>query len=274
MPSFFQQLETQHQEPSGDPGVTSQVTAQSDGTSVQQVTPDTTPIDQTQVTQTDVTPQQADKLYAGKYKSPEELEQAYNSTSGEASRMAQQMKQLEGKLRQLTQSQGPQQPQRSPEEVNRDFLVAFSQDPVGTLRGMLQQEVIQPIQSSMRGMNAEQTVSHMASKPEQFPLFNEMRDQMADILDSMPELENSKNPILAAYNIAKGLNVEKFVKMASEQKAVIDKNNNQDLTNATTTPGSKGTQARSGNSTPQTIADSIRQGILNVRDPVTDFLTR
>jgi hypothetical protein len=260
---FFQELETFHQgsetELEDEVEDNPEVDAQDQGTQ-----------DETEGEQQEQLEQvEPPKKFAGKYDTPEDLERAYQSTNAEATRMAQRMAQMEAQLRQVVQ---PQQPVVSAEERNRQFLVDLANDPQGTISQMISQG-LQPIQQATVADRMNNAVDLMSKDTEKFPLFDELRGDIADILEQNPQLHKSRNPVLEAYHMVAGRNIGKFVQHAMSQKEGIQQQNQQIMKQSTVvTGGSQSKAPRAGQQTKLSPEQEILQGILNVRNPVTDFI--
>ena len=211
------------------------------------------------------------KLYAGKYKSPEELEEAYRNTSGEAMRMAAQLKQANTLLQRMAPPPQQQQP-LSPDDANRAFLSNFAKDPIGTVQKAMGY-AIQPIQQTMLVEKVNSTIEHMSKNPDTYPGFGELRGEMADLLDDPKNkyLWDSEDPIGDAYGIAFARNLPKMIAIASKgrQQGAAQGQTQVRGAQVTSPAGNSGRQpGQQGNITAE---QKIINGILGVRDPVNDF---
>lgn len=215
---------------------------------------------------------QQQRMYANKYKSPEELENAYANMNREATRMAQELAQYRQYMQQIQQQQ--QQTQQPNKPNPQHVLMDFANDPVGTMQKIIEQSMqqhIKPIEQTIQNERFDRTIERMSSDQKNYPLFNELKGDIANALESNPWLFNSHNPIEAAYNMVRGQNMDKFIQQAINQSKQIDQQNQQQYINSQVTSGSRGKPPRvgAGNATPQ---NQILQGILAVRNPVDDFI--
>lgn len=214
--------------------------------------------------------EQPGRKFAGKYETPEELERAYTESNKEATRMAQRLSQMENHIRQNVSQANQQANQVDPKQVNQQFLLDFANDPVSTMQKFIQQAV-QPIQQTVTQSNYSRTIEHMEANPDKFPGFTEVRGNMADILEQNPWVYNSQNPMLTAYNMAVGQNMDKLIQDAVAKAKQIQSDNNQQLQRSNVTGGSVN-KGKSPGQSQKSEADIVLEGILGVRDPVADFI--
>lgn len=192
---------------------------------------------------------QQEQLILGKFKSPDEVVNAYTSleqfntkTRQELAQERQEKEQLRAALEQMQQQQTQQmvqpqvqEPELSAEEINEQFMNKFYENPTATLQEMLRQMVepqIAPIQQQYQQQQEQaawnQEIYDFATSHQDF---EQWKPAMQEVLNN-PHIANLPNKLEVAYAMAKGQNYQDPNAMLQDQNFV--KQNilgNQDIKN-------------------------------------------
>lgn len=198
-------------------------------------------------------PSQEEQLILGKFKSPDEVVNAYSSleqfntrTRQELAQERQEKEQLQAALQQMQQQMQQsqvqpqvQEPQLTPEEANEQMMNKFYENPsqfFNEIKEQAKQELMQqiaPIQEQYQMQQEQQrwnqAVNDFASQHQDFA---QWQPAMADIMNSNPHISGLPNSLEVAYAMAKGQNYQDPNAILQDQNFV--KQNilgNQDIKN-------------------------------------------
>lgn len=161
------------------------------------------------------------KLLAGKYKSPEDLEKAYQELQKSFTKATMELSQAKNAqpanpAQQDTSQNVQQDNQQQVQQI--DWHSAFQQDPINTMYHMaklIAQEEIQGIKSQIdpiaNDFELGRQVDAVVAKYSDFP---EYAEKVGTILGTMPELEKLPNHLEVAYKMAKSDVLAEQVKTA------------------------------------------------------------
>lgn len=213
-------------------------------------------------TQEDGSPEEGQELIFGKFKSLEEAQKAYFNAEAELTRRSQELAQYrqQQEMMQAQQQYPQQQEQYDPNELKRQFLNAFVEDPIGALQAVMestQREQLQPIYQDMLVRNIDSAVSKLQSKYEDF---NQLEDKMTAYLQSNPSIMQAfpsiEQSFEAIYKIVKADMAQQAVQQAKEA------GRNEAYANIQAKKGafSEGSQAKTNSA--KTPEQQIIEGIL------------
>lgn len=185
-----------------------------DASGVVDVTEDGTE-DSNQPEDTDVSVSEPQKLWAGRFKSPEEMEQAFLSMS------KQDDKAVFDELVKLRQQSMVKNQQQQEDGNSQQLQELMNNDPQKALNVMIQQAVQQalkhyvvPMQTRVESLNMQTELNKLkATKSD----FSQVAPYLAKVFAENPELWNVKNPITTAYALAKAEYADKAVSLAKEE---------------------------------------------------------
>jgi len=104
--------------------------------------------------------QATERLYAGRYKTPDELEAGYKESQREATRMAQELKRMQQVLQSVQSKPGT-----SPKtEDIPDFVKAFEPETAKNLQAMIRYEAKKLVEDSLSRYSSAQTQAQQVSK--------------------------------------------------------------------------------------------------------------
>jgi len=204
------------------------------------------------------------KLYAGRYKSVEELENAYKNLQSFSTKVAQELanykkqqsQQNEQLPQQSQQFQQNQQVQTQFDEINRAFIMSFQQNPVGTIQQLIQHATQQVVQPLAKEMEIKTGIAELSTK---YPDFPKLAPKTIEVLRNMPDLWNIPNTLEVAYKLAKADYTEQAITQArnsSQQQAITTTQQKQSLFNEAQSPRQTTGQTK----TPEQM---IKESILN-----------
>lgn len=218
--------------------------------------------------------EQEEQLILGKFKSVDDLAQAYKNLEKKLGKDAQERKALQDEMSQIRQllmsQQAPQTKQPEEEDMNGDdFLTllaekgpkAIDERTSRLINNMLQKQ-LEPINEFITQQYYNQQVQQTASK---YKDFYDYKDDITEILSSNEYnwLVNQKNGIEVAYHLAKSMrSTEKIAAVAEEaeeegKKSVLAKQ-------AARMPSSGGSKKAA--STKKTPEDLIRSAVFGSSD--------
>jgi len=171
--------------------------------------------DSNQPEDSDVSGSEPQKLWAGRFKSPEEMEQAFLSMS------KQDDKAVFDELVKLRQQSMVKNQQQQEDGNSQQLQELMNSDPQKALNVMIQQAVQQalkhyvvPMQTRLESLNMQTELNKLkATKPD----FSQVAPYLAKVFAENPELWNVKNPITTAYALAKAEYADKAVSLAKEE---------------------------------------------------------
>ena len=173
--------------------------------------------------QEDGSPEEGQELIFGKFKTLEEAQKAYFNAEAELTRRSQELAQYrqQQEMMQAQQQYPQQQEQYDPNELKRQFLNAFVEDPIGALQAVMestQKEQLRPIYQDMLVRNIDSAVSKLQSKYEDF---NQLEDKMTEYLQSNPSILQAfpsiEQSFEAIYKIVKADMAQQAVQQAKEE---------------------------------------------------------
>lgn len=141
--------------------------------------------------------QDTPRLYAGKYRTADEMEKAYTQAQRLLTKQAQE----------LAAYKSPSQ-DTSDMQQEIDWYAAFQQDPVNTMAYMAQlisEQKLSEMQSQIYPIRQEyQFQKELNEVQSKYPDFTEHTDGIITVLEEMPEIGHLPNKLDVAYRIAKG----------------------------------------------------------------------
>ena len=140
-----------------------------------------------------VTPEAEEKLYAGKYKTPEELEEAYSNSNREATRMAQELKRLNTLLQQARTPEKREAIQEEITDLTKHFDPETARILSGYFKNMLKTE-FDNYQNQSRVQNEFQ--SQVST------VWEETKKLFPDVANPQSKLYVRANEILFERNLA------------------------------------------------------------------------
>lgn len=202
-------------------------------------------------------PPDANALILGKFKSPEELANAYanleamnTKTRQELAQQAQQsqatqaaMDQMKQQMNNVVNPQQAQQNQSTPEQDNEKFMNNFYENPTQSIQQMVQQMIeksvmpqLQPMQQQYQQQQQKAQWDNAVSQfAQNTPDLEQFKSAMANVLQKDPTLNNHPDPMQAlniAYNMAKGQQYQDPNTLLQNQDFVNNNiMNNQDIKN-------------------------------------------
>lgn len=155
------------------------------------------------------------KLWAGRFKSPEEMEEAFLSMSQKADTT------VFNELTKLRQQAMSSNTDNSDEITDQRVQELLKINPQMALQVMTQQAVqqalkqyIAPMQTRVESLNMQTELNKLkATKSD----FGQVAPYLAKVFAENPELWNVKNPITTAYALAKAEYADKAVSIAKEE---------------------------------------------------------
>lgn len=146
----------------------------------------------------------APKLFAGKYKTPEEMENAYLEAQRSLTKVNMELSTLK------RQSANPQKDTSQPNQQQAqdiDWNEAFKQNPVWTiyqLANAIAEQKVQGITSKLDPLVSDsQMAKNLDEASAKYPDFYDYADKAIEILDGMPDLYNMPNHLEIGYKLAK-----------------------------------------------------------------------
>ncbi len=166
----------------------------------------------------------SEPLIMGKFKTQEDLEQAYREAEKRISQYGQQfsqnqqqMGQMQAQLQSLQQFvQRFQEPQQSPEEVqerNQKWLDKFYESPMEALNEVVSQSVVQAVTPLNQKIQYQESVSRYSQQVtearQKYPDFDSFMPQMQEIIrEQGAYLANLPNSVDVIYNMAKAQTIK------------------------------------------------------------------
>jgi hypothetical protein len=155
------------------------------------------------------------KLWAGRFKSPEEMEEAFLSMSQKDD------KTVFNELTKLRQQAMPINTNNSDGNTDQRVQELLKTNPQMALQVMTQQAVqqalkqyIAPMQTRVESLNMQTELNKLKSTKSDF---GQVAPYLAKVFAENPELWNVKNPITTAYALAKAEYADKAVSIAKEE---------------------------------------------------------
>lgn len=139
-----------------------------------------------------------------------ELEKKFSKDAQEKARLK---KELE-ELRRLTQ---PQPQQQKDEELEETFLERFYEKPRTVVDQRIDERVrqyLEPMLHRLLRLEYRNTVQELQST---YPDFNQYTDDIAEIIDTMPQILQAPNGLELAYRLAKARRLEQEIPKVREQ---------------------------------------------------------
>jgi hypothetical protein len=166
---------------------------------------------QTTTTETSAPPpEEQPKMYAGKFKSPEELQKGYEELERAYLQKQRDMTQLSQQFASLKKQAAPpqEQPPVQTEDIDAVIRDALQRDPFGTMSALVQHQLqtyVQPIQATAREIKIRDAVSQMTAT---YPDFPEVAGGIKQMMETNPDMAElfERNPAFAldlAYKAAK-----------------------------------------------------------------------
>lgn len=156
----------------------------------------------------------ADKLWAGKYKTPEDLEQAYLNSQRSATKLAQELAQLR-----KTASAPPEGNEHNPTQTP-EFAQIAQINPQLALQMLTQKAAqdavrqhVMPLQEKLDSVTMQAELARLKAMHSDF---GEVAPHMAEVFKDNPDLWNTKEPLRVAYALAKAEYAEEAVAAAKE----------------------------------------------------------
>jgi len=150
---------------------------------------------------------------------PQDWEKRYKDLQAYATRLAQERKEYEQKLRQI-EAHFRQQQQLTRQQQIEQFKKKFIQDPVGTLEEW-EQRIQERLMQQVTPFVIQQRIASFRERHrDEFPdetTFNRVGEQLASIINEYG-LANTKDPLEAAYRIWKGQNVNDELRRKIEEE--------------------------------------------------------
>lgn len=166
----------------------------------------------------------AEPLIMGKFKSQDDLEQAYKEAEKRISQYGQQfsqnqqqMEQMQAQLQQFQQFvQRFQEPQQSPEEVqerNQKWLDKFYESPIEALNEVIVQNVQQAVTPLIQKIQYQENVDRynqqVVAARQKYPDFDSFMPQMQEIIKEQGSyLSGLPNSVDVIYNMAKAQTIK------------------------------------------------------------------
>lgn len=188
----------------------------------------------------------ANGLILGKFKSPEEVVNAYANLERFNTQTRQELaaeKQAKAQLESMLQQQAQTQPQDVTAEEGAEggqmdadtFMNMFYENPAAAIQEIIKQTVspqlepiIQKEQKAQRQNDWDSAVNNFASAHDDFGNFQE---EMQNILNSRPELGEHPNGIEMIYHMARGKNYQNPDNLVSDENFMNKMVNNPDVRN-------------------------------------------
>jgi hypothetical protein len=157
--------------------------------------------------------QETPKLFAGKYKTVEEMEKAYLEAQKSHTKMSME-------LAQMKKNTNPQETSKEPKEQNFDWDGSYKQDPVRTTYLMIQsmiQDAVKGISGQIEPIKTNYELSRSLDEIiGKYPDFAEYADKAIEVLEKSPELYNLPNYLDIAYRLAKVEDIQTKAETAFE----------------------------------------------------------
>jgi len=199
------------------------------------------------------TGQEEQRVWAGKYKSPEELEKAYLHAQSYSTRLAQELAQLKNQL--YTDTPQEQQSSVGQEGPQDQFVQAVQYYAQQAALNLLQQ-YLAPVTSKVEELSLQSELARMKATD---PHFDEVAPTLAEVFQENPALWQLPNAVDIAYAVAKARYAEKALAEARAAGAK-DAYNTQAAKQAAFVEGQK-SKAQPPQKTPtEELLDSIFGG--------------
>jgi hypothetical protein len=147
------------------------------------------------------------KLFANKYKSPEDLERAYTELQKSFTKATMELSQMRNTQANPNQDTSPNARQANDQkEQDYDWYAAYQQDPVAATYQMIQSMMQQSLQGVMKDIEPIKSDFALGREIDnllaQHPDAGEYADKIQQVIDTMPQLRSIPNYLEVAYKMA------------------------------------------------------------------------